>query len=459
MRLVAARRSSLKRIDIMAKLANVIPIALTAIALGAVAVWPSYIKHSEASARVSSLPTMAPITRDYLDREKLVKFWEGAVNQHHSGDMISPRNLSEQYLQRYREHGDLDDVLRARHMAEESLRAQPRGNTGALAELASVDLTLHKFKDALRVTRDLERSQPGEKNLLVREASLDLEIGAYPEAKRIIDKLGPAGKYDVGQDTLVARYEELTGKLGEARVTLERPSAYQNSQFDAPAQARAWFFFRAGELAFEAGDNDVAIADEARAIEVFPTFADAYRAKARFECALKRWSDCLASATASANIVPYPETLGYQVDAQRALGNEAAAKATGDTIEAIEKIGNAQHISDRLLAIYYSEHRIHTADAYRIARRELAVRDDIITEDTLAWAAAMDGRWPEARGASAKAMRFDTENSLLQYHAGVIADHFGEREEAKRHFTKALALNGQFHQTYADDARERLAKL
>ena len=441
------------------KLTNVLPIALTAIALGAVAVWPSYVKHAEAASAVSALPTMAPVTRDYNDRERLVAFWERAVDEHHPGDMISPRNLGEQYLQRYREHGDIDDVLRAKHMAIESLRAQPRGNLGALAGIAGADLTLHRFKNALAITKLMEPMQPDQKELKIREASLDLEIGDYATAKRIIDKLGPAGHYDIGQDTLVARYDELTGKVGEARTLLERPSAYENSQFDAPAQARAWFFFRAGELAFEAGDNDGAIADEKRALDVFPNFADAFRAEARVECATKRWSDCLASATASANIVPYPETLGYQADAQRALGDDAAARATDDTIRTIEKIGNTQHISDRLLAIYYSEHRIHTDDAYRIAKRELPVRDDILTEDTLAWAAAMDGRWNEARAADAKAMRFDTEISLMQYHAGVIAEHFGDRASAKRYLTKALALNPQFHEVYADDARARLAKL
>ncbi|GAC1585704.1 MAG: hypothetical protein NVS3B28_08770 [Candidatus Velthaea sp.] len=443
----------------MTRLLRSLPVAITAIALGAIAVWPSYVKHAEAAARARSLPTMAPVTRDYLDRGRLIAFWEGAYREHHPGDMISPRNLGDQYLQRYRERGDLDDVLRAQHMAYESLRAQPRGNIGALAGIAAADLTLHKFKDALIVTKAMERMQPGEKNLLVREASLDLEIGDYANARRIIEKLGPAGHYDIGQETLVARYDELTGHLADARTLLERPSAYENSQFDAPAQARAWFFFRAGELAFEAGDNEAAIADEKHALDVFPNFADAFRAEARFECALKRWQACLASARSSAAIVPYPETLGYQADAQRALGQTAEAKATDDLIVTIERIGNAQRVSDRLLAIYYSEHRIHTADAYRIAKRELAVRDDILTEDTLAWAAAMDGRWDEARVADRKAMRFDTEMSLLQYHAGVIAAHFGEREQAKRYFGKALALNAEFHQVYADDARAQLAKL
>ena len=157
--------------------------------------------------------------------------------------------------------------------------------------------------------------------------------------------------------------------------------------------------------------------------------------------------------------MPYPETLGYEEDADRALGDTPGAERIADLIVTIERIGNAQHISDRLLAIYYAEHRIRTADAYAIARRELSVRDDIFTEDTLAWAAAADGRWNEARTAAGKALRFDTENSLMQYHAGIIALHFGDRDGAKRRFQKALILNPSFHSVYADDARAQLARL
>jgi len=180
---------------------------------------------------------------------------------------------------------------------------------------------------------------------------------------------------------------------------------------------------------------------------------------ARVQCSLHRWADCLTAAQASAAVVPYPEVLGYEADAQRALGDGPGADRTNDLIVTIERIGNAQNISDRLLAIYYAEHREHLDDAYRIATRELRVRDDPFTEDTLAWCAAMDGRWPEARRRSRLALAYGTENSLLRYHAGIIALHFGDRDEARRELNAALALNPQFHPFYADDARAQLAQL
>ena len=434
-----------------------IAIVIAAVALVAIAFWPAYLRRTEDAVRASSLPTMAPVTADYLMRDKTIAFWEGMVHKHIYEDMMSPRKLSEEYLQRYRERVDIDDVFRSQRAALLSLKAQPRGNIGALLELASVDLTLHKFHQSLALTKAVEGINPDDR-MFAREASLDMEIGDYANARERLDDV-PLKDRDDSWRVVQSRYLELTGHLADARDLLAKASADQNAQFDAPAEQRAWYFFREGEMAFEAGDDASAIALEKQSLDVFPSFAEANRLLAKFECAQHAWQACLDAATAAANVVPYPETLGYEVDALRALGRTNEAAITDDLIVTEEKIGNAQRISDRLLAIYYSDHRLHADDAYAIAKRELAVRDDIFTEDTLAWAAAMDGKWAEARTREAKALRFDTENSLLQYHAGAIAQHFGDAAEAKRRYERALALNPQFHPFYADDARAQLAKL
>ena len=433
-------------------------VAIALVAIAAAVIWPRYVDTSVNSARAAALPTMAPVTPDYLQRDKLIAFWEKATNEHHRGDMISPRMLAEQYLQRYREHYDVDDVLRAKNAAERSLQAQPRGNLPAELQLASIDLTLHRFYDALATTKSVEQWDAGDTSMYAREASLDLEIGDYPRAGERL-ALVPERDRDDSWSVIDSRYLELTGHLAAARALLANAAAYQNSNFDAPAQGRAWYFFRQGEMAFEAGDNDGAIAFEREALSVYPNEADAGRTLARIECSLHQWDACLRDASGSAAIVPYPETLGYEADAQRALGQAAAAAQTDDLIATVERLGDAYHITDRLTAVYYSEHNTHLGDAYAIARNELHSRDDVFTEDTLAWAAAMDGRWDEARVAIGKAQRWHTENSLIDYHAGIIAQHFNQPVEAKADFSEALALNPQFHPVYADDARRRLAAL
>ncbi|HTD32518.1 MAG TPA: hypothetical protein VK665_02565 [Candidatus Elarobacter sp.] len=439
--------------------------AAAAIALGAIAAWPAYVRGAASAARASSLPTPAPVARDYLNRDRIVAFWERAESERHRGDFLSPQHLSAEYMQRYRERGDVGDVLRAMRAANEARRAQRFPDPGAEVALGSALVALHRFRDALAVTKHLERLVPGDPAMAVREASIDLELGRYDDARRIVGRLAhddarrPDRDDAVAAGTLIARYDELTGHLARARERFARATAYANARFDAPAQERAWFWFRTGELAFEAGDTDAAIGAERESLRTFPEYSEANRMLARITCSLHRWRECLDAASASARVVPYPEVLGYEADAQRALGDAEEAARTEDTIETVERIGNAERISDRLLAVYYAEHGKRLDDAYRIARRELAVRDDVFTEDTLAWCAAMDGRWPEARRRIAAALRFDTENSLLQYHAGVIAQHFGDRETAKRRLERALALNPSFHPAYADDARARLARL
>jgi tetratricopeptide (TPR) repeat protein len=428
------------------------------IALGAIAAWPFFVTRSVDEAQASALPTMAPVVADYNRRDWEIHQWERAVALHHRGDMLTPARLASEYLQRYRERGDIDDVLRAEHAAKASVKAEVHYIPGIMT-LSAAYLTLHRFYAALDTIDLADRIDSGDPAIEVQKAGLDLEVGRYAQAERLLDKISTGKTEDIAVETVRSRYLEVTGHLSEARALLHRASVLQNSAFDAPAQARAWFFLREGEMAFEAGDNDAALDDEREALVVFPQYADAGRDLARFECALHDWKDCLADATRSADLVPYPETLGYEADSQRALGDDAGATRTEDLIRTVERIGNTQHISDRLLAVYYSEHGVELGDAYRIARNELRARDDIYTEDTLAWAAAMDGRWSEARAAIRKALVFDTEDARLQYHAGVIALHFGDRAQARRRFEHALALNSHFHPVYADEARSELARL
>jgi hypothetical protein len=229
---------------------------------------------------------------------------------------------------------------------------------------------------------------------------------------------------------------------------------------DAQAQSRAWYHFRAGELAFKAGDNEAAIGDEQDALTIMPTFNLALKDLAKFELANHNDRQALDAAVRGARVTPFAETLGYEADAQAALGDQRAAAATRDLIFAIERIGNAYHVNDRLLAVYYADHRLRSADALAIARREAAARgDEIYAQDTLGWAAVQDNHWAEAQRAAARATRYETEDPSLQYHAAIVALHFGRTVEAKQRLEHALALNPHFDPVFAEDARQRLAAL
>jgi len=87
------------------------------------------------------------------------------------------------------------------------------------------------------------------------------------------------------------------------------------------------------------------------------------------------------------------------------------------------------------------------------------VRRDVYTWDALAWALYKNGKLEEAAKASEKAMHFGTRDALLLFHAGMIADGLGHREQARNELEKALQINRHFHLIYADIAEKRLMML
>lgn len=429
-------------------------LVLAAIALGAVAAWPFL---GPARARVPHT-YVAPVLPDYQYRDRTIDFFEKRVRES-PGDQISAKLLAGQYMQRYRETQDVGDLSRAIAQARRSLRLQPQNNAAASEIAASGYTALHAFATALQYERAAHADQPNDSNAPAQIASLEMEIGEYSAAARDLT----IARHIKNSPTVLAvqaRYDELTGNPEAGRRLLQAAAQQTDEVADNPAQSRAWYHFRLGELAFSSGDVDEAKREEHLALSQFPSFAMAYRALARFCWATKEWQCALDAASKGANIIPEPETLGYQADAQRALGDIGGAKQTEQLIFAIERVGNAYHINDRLLAVYYAEHAVRLDDAYRIARREVRTRgEEIYAQDTLAWCAAMDGKWDVARTSAQKATRYDTRDPRIQFHAGMIALHFGDRAQARRRLQNALDENQQFDPFYADRAREVLRAL
>jgi len=143
----------------------------------------------------------------------------------------------------------------------------------AVVDLGSAYVALHRFTKALAVTKYAERLVPGDAAMLVREASVDLELGRYDDARSIIERLtGPGhgalrATDTIALETLRARSDELTGHLARARERFATVTAHVDARYDQPAQQRAWFWFRSGELAFEVGER--ACIDDHESLDAF----------------------------------------------------------------------------------------------------------------------------------------------------------------------------------------------
>ncbi|MBV9334092.1 MAG: hypothetical protein JO146_08795, partial [Candidatus Eremiobacteraeota bacterium] len=114
--------------------------AVVLVAAAAVgAAWPWFAAHRTQASTASS----APVYADYRARNATIAFAE-AQTRRDPDDQITRRVLGAEYLQRFRETGDLNDVTRALAAATRSLQLQRQGNDAALSVIASCELALHK---------------------------------------------------------------------------------------------------------------------------------------------------------------------------------------------------------------------------------------------------------------------------------------------------------------------------
>ncbi|MGV0023866.1 tetratricopeptide repeat protein [Phormidesmis priestleyi] len=393
---------------------------------------------------------------DYLERDGIIRNYEQQVRQSPDSFLLL-RSLADQYLKRFRERADVEDLLRAEQAAQRSIALQPRQNGGASMLLASTLLSQHRFQEALQVVTDAEKSVANDQ-IASLKASIQMELGDYEAAHQFLQTL--TGEDDnSGHDAVLARYLELTSHLSAARQQMDSAMQQMDQFYTNPAETRAWFHVRSGDLAFLAGDLTRSEQRYQEAIALFPYDVAAFTGLARLYAAQHRWQACLEAANQGIDRVPLVETLAYKADAQQALGDSQGAAATQDLIEVVAHLSQVKGIYDRALAVYYIEHGVHLPEALEIAQREVALRDDIYAEDTLAWAAAANGQWQIAERAIQQATRYGTEDPLLRFHHGMIALHKGDRETAIRQLGEALRLNPQFHHKYAAEARQVLANL
>ncbi len=424
-------------------------VALVAAALAGAA-WPWFGARRAPAAAVPP----APIATDYQERDRLVSFYENQVRRD-PADQISARTLAAQYLQRFREIGDMGDVSRARVQAVRSLRLQPQGNVQALATIASSDLSLHHFARALQFEEQAVTAEPFNDGARAQTASLLMELGRYSEAGRILS--GPHQALNPTWMSVRARYEEIAGNLTGALVEMEGAAQIVDRMIEVPAYTRSWYHFRLAQIEFESGASENASREFAQALRIYPENAAALLYEAKLYRSKQDWTRSLAAAQQSADLYPLPQALGYEVDAQRALGRSGDARKTDALIGAERRLFDAQGINDRLLAMYYAEHHEHPAEALIAARSDLARRgDEIYADDTMAWVLASMERWSDARAYAVRATRLGTQDPELQYHAGVIAWHTGHFGEARQRLRAALKADPTFHPVYANDARKLL---
>lgn len=376
-------------------------------------------------------------------------------------------HLGEAFIQKARESGDVSDY----DLAEKALRksldlvSDDLASTEPLLALAEVYMGEHRFADALTYAQKALSLGSGDLSPFAIVGDAYTDMGEYEKALPAYSKLQPNPSTQSDFDRAYARDSRLSYLrfiAGDTKgaIKLMKEAVAAGSQVQLPRENLAWLYFELGEHYFQDGNAAEADSSYIAALTIYPGNYRAIAGLARVRATQGRYSEAIHFYQKALAVVPMPSYAAELSDVYTKVGRIADAKKQFQLVQYIGYLGALnQVLHNRDLALFYADHDINLKTSLALAKKEFEVRHDIYTWDALAWALHKNGRNKEAAEAIAKALRFNTQDALLFFHAGMIYSSIGQKTRAKEYLSQAISINPHFHVLYAGVAKQHLAQL
>ncbi len=303
-------------------------------------------------------------------------------------------------------------AIRAELVLRTALASNPE-RYDARRMLATVLLSQHKFRDSIQEAERCQQVRPADAWLFGILGDAHLELGEYDAAFAAFDRMA-AIRPDAASYARISYARELQGNLDEA-IRLMSMALEATGPNDP--ESIAWHHAQLGHLHLTQGNLDAAARDYAHADYVFPDHPFAIEGRARVASARGQHADALALAERAIATAPSPSLLAFSADQLRALGRGAEADRADALAEAAWRTDAPEPAR---LALFLAQRGRNLDEAVALAESTLRDRDDIFTNDALAWAYYRAGRIDDAVRASARAMRTGVQNHEMRERARVI---------------------------------------
>ncbi len=361
-------------------------------------------------------------------------------------------NLAVAYVKSARETGDFSLNSKAETALNRSLEVEP-DNLIALKFKASLNLTFHRFQDALELGTQLQKNNPNDAFIYGVLTDANVELGNYEEAVK-------AGQQMVNLRPNMesyARVSYLRSLHGDSDGAIEAMISAAQAADPEDKETRSWIAVRLGDEFLKIGKYDAAGKYYDAALKIFPNYHYALAGKGRGMAARGDYENAVKVLTESNNRVPNVESVILLGDIYTKIGKADEADKQYELARFIEQqFGN---IDQRRLALLWADHDTKLDEALAIAKREHDARKDIFTADIYAWSLYKKGQFQEAKAAITEAMRLKTKDARIFYHAGMIEKGLGNKKDAADFLQRALQLNPAFDVLQAETAKNALAEL
>jgi tetratricopeptide (TPR) repeat protein len=249
------------------------------------------------------------------------------------------------------------------------------------------------------------------------------------------------------------RASHLEWLRGEVKAALESAHAAIDAGRDPKdPEPRCWALVHAATIFWHQGDRRGADAGFQVALNECADYPPAQVGRGRVAMANGEHARAAELLAAAFKQSPLCETAWLLGDARAAAGD---AKGAEEAYAAAVKAGRSG--DPRTLALFWATKDREHDEAVRLAEEEKRVRDDIYTEDALAWALYRADKISDARAASDKATALGTREAALLYHAGAIRIAAGDKAAGMKLVHEALALNPGFDLAGAAEAAKLVA--
>jgi tetratricopeptide (TPR) repeat protein len=321
--------------------------------------------------------------------------------------------LGDALLRQARATTDARPANRASDVLTAVLKHNP-GQYDALRMLGAIALSQHRFRDALDIGRRARDERPGDAwNYGVMGDAL-IELGEYDKAFAAFDTM-MSMRPSAAAYARVAYARELRGNVDGALEAMQMAAQATSPQ---DPESGAWYASQLGELYLKIGRIADADREFHRAAFVFPNYPAAIVGQGKVKAARGDRDGALTLYLDQIKRTPTLDLAARIGDLYAERGNAAQADRYYQIAEDVAGPALAQ--TEAHLALFLAEHDRKLPEAVKIAETVAAARQDIFTEDALAWAYFKAGRIVDAYAASARALRTGTRDERLLARAAQI---------------------------------------
>jgi tetratricopeptide (TPR) repeat protein len=325
----------------------------------------------------------------------------------------------------------------------------------ALVGKGILALALHDFRGALLWAERAQAINPLRPDILGIMTDAHVELGEYEQAVAVLQEMIDM-RPDLNSYSRTAYLRELYGDVDGA-IEAMRMAAEVGWPGDEPT---LWTTVQLGNLYFNRGDLAAAEQSYQAALSQSPDYVYALAGMARVWAAQGRVEDAIARYRQVLTRIPLPEFAIPLGELLEATGDRQGAQEQYELVELIQTLNESAGMNvDLEMALFNSDHSADKAAALAQAEAAYGERQTIYAADVMAWALYHNGRADEARPYMDEALRLNTQDARLYYHAGMIALAQGNKEDAHQFLARALEINPYFSPFYAAEAEATLATL